>query len=424
MSKNVPIFEAKGISKDFPLSYGQMLHVLEKIDLAIYPNEVVAIIGPSGCGKSTLMRILAGLIPETEGEIFYHGQQLRGLLPGMSMVFQTFALYPWMTVKQNIEIVLKAEHVSSDEIDKKTHEAITLVGLAGFEDAYPKEISGGMKQRVGIARALVRNPEMLFMDEPFSEVDAFTAEVLRSEVLKIWSKKEFKLSSILLVSHDVVEVTFMADRIVVLGMNPATVRAVIENKIPRPRDYHDPDFLKLVDQLHDTYGHIEVPTVKQAPKREAVGPLLPVSNDQILGLLGYLHARKGSQNVFKIGAESNQHFDKVTVVLQAAELLDFVQILHHTVSLTKEGKDFWEGNEAARRRLWKEQLLIIPLFTKVCELLKKAPFHTLDHDQLLIFLNKELPRQDAHAQLHALIRWGQYGGLFTYHKRTKRLTLL
>ncbi len=417
-----PLFEAKNIDKDYPLPDGQVLHVLDKIDLAVYPNEVVAIIGPSGCGKSTLLRILAGLVPPTKGQIFHHGHELKGLVPDMSMVFQTFALYPWMTVKQNIEIVLKAARFSVQEMEKKTQEAIALVGLAGFENAYPRELSGGMKQRVGLARALVLNPELLFMDEPFSEVDSFTAEALRSEVLKIWAAKELRLSSILFVSHDIHEVAYMADRIIVLGMHPAKVRAVIENKIPRPRNYRSDDFLQLVEKLHDTYGHVQHPAEK-APKKEKVGPLLPVTHDEILGLLGYLNAHGGSQNIFTIGAHRNQHFDKVTIVLQAAELLDFIEIVHRDAGLTQKGKEFLEENAEARQRLWKEQLLSIPLFVKICDLLEKAPNKSMDRQQLIAFLIKELPHQDAGAQLHTLARWGHYGGLFLYHRKTKRLEL-
>lgn len=422
MPKDAPLFEAKNIEMDFSLPDGQTLHVLEKIDLAVYPNEIVAIIGPSGCGKSTLLRVLAGLTPPTKGEIFHHGRPLKGLVPDMSMVFQSFALYPWMTVKQNVDIVLKAAHIGVHDMEKKTKEAIALVGLVGFENAYPRELSGGMKQRVGIARALALDPEMLFMDEPFSEVDTFTAEVLRSEVLKIWSAKELRLSSILVVSHNIQEVAFLADRIIVLGMNPAHVRAVIENKIPRPRNYRSEEFLKLVEQLHDTYGRVEVPA-KKAPKKEKIGPLLPVTNDEILGLLGYLNMHGGSQNIFTIGAHRNQHFDKVTTVLQAAELLDFIEILHRTATLTKKGSEFLEGNRETRQRLWKEQLLTIPLFMKTCDLLKKASNKSMQREQLLSFLAKELPFQDANAQLHTLVRWGHYGGLFTYHKKTKQLTL-
>ncbi len=421
---NEPLFEAKEISKDFPSPHGQTLHVLEKIDLAVYPDEVVAIIAASGGGKSTLLRILAGLIPPTKGQILYQGQELHGLMPDSAMVFQSFALLPWMTVKQNIETVLKAARFSVEEMEKKTQEAIAMIGLAGFEEAYPKELSGGMKQRVGIARALVRNPKILFMDEPFSELDAFTAEALRTELIKIWANKEINLSSIVLVSHDVQEVSFMADRILVLSPMPATAHAVIENKIPRPRDYHSPEFLSLVEQLHDTYGRIKTPEkAKPAPKRDKIGPLLPVSLDEIVGLLHYLSARGGSKDIFKIGAESHQHFDKVTVVLQAAELLDFIEILHRTVSLTKKGKEFLKANEEKRKKIWKEQLQVIPLFVKVCDLLKKAPNHTLDREHLITFLNKELPYQDASEQLYALVRWGHYGELFAYHRKSKQLSL-
>src|SRR5580704_4004593 len=185
-----PLCETKGIQKDFPQPGEQVLHVLEKMDVQVHPNEIFAIIGPSGCGKSTYIRILAGLIPATEGQIFYRGKQIHGLLPHFSLVFQNFALYPWMTVKQNIEMVLKALDWSKEEIEKRTIEAIALIGLSGFEEAYPREISGGMKQRVGLARALVCNPEILILDEPFSSLDAFTAEVLRKELLTIWENKK------------------------------------------------------------------------------------------------------------------------------------------------------------------------------------------------------------------------------------------
>lgn len=252
-----PLFEVKDICKEFVHPHKKNLHVLEHISFALNPNEVLAIIGPSGCGKSTLLRIIAGLIPATKGEIFYHGQKCEGLMPGNSMIFQNFALYPWMTVEDNVEMALKAKHVKAEEMEKRTNKALKDMGLNHFKDSYPREISGGMKQRVGIARALVRDPEMLFMDEPFSNLDAFTAETLRSEVIEIWSKKEKGLQSILLVSHDVYEVTYMADRIIVLSMNPAKIHTILENKIPRPRDYRSPEFFQLVQKLHDIYGEIE-----------------------------------------------------------------------------------------------------------------------------------------------------------------------
>lgn len=421
MHEKNPILEAKEIEKDFLLSHNQTLHVLKKINLTVYPREVVAIIGPSGCGKSTLLRILAGLIPQTRGQIFYHGKVLEGLSPKVSFVFQTFALFPWMTVEENINVVLKAKRFSVDEMKKKTQDAIALIGLKGFEEAYPKEISGGMKQRLGMARALVTSPEILFMDEPFSELDPFTAEVLRSEVIDIWSKKEVGFSSILLASHDLEEVVFMADRIIVMGINPGEILAVIENKIPRPRNYHSQDFINLRERLHDTYGNLKPPSKEKISRKEkTIGPLLPTTFDQITGLLDFLNRHGGTQDIFKIGAEKHQHFDKIIIILQAAELLDFVEIIHRTVNLTQKGKELLKGN---RSQIWKEQLMTIPLFIKIIDLLKKAPNQSLHRDELMRFLVQALPFQDANVQLDTLIRWGHYGNLFSYRRLTHRLKL-
>ncbi len=251
-----PLFETREIFKDFDEPHGEVLHVLENVSFQMYPNEVVAIIGPSGCGKSTLLRIIAGLIPATRGEVIFHGKKIVGLMPGISMIFQNFALYPWKTVQENIEMALKAVHASTADMESKTKEAISIIGLDGFQESYPREISGGMKQRVGIARALVRCPEMLFMDEPFSNLDAFTSEALRGQLMKIFQEKKWGIKSILLVSHDIYEVAYMADRIIVMGTNPATIHKILENKLSRPRDYQSPDFLNLVRQMHDMYKEI------------------------------------------------------------------------------------------------------------------------------------------------------------------------
>lgn len=424
MSKNQPILEAKDIWKDYPTNNSHTHHVLEKIDLAVYPNEIVALIGPSGCGKSTLLRILAGLIPQTKGQVFSHGKELKGLLPGMSIVFQTFALYPWMTVQENIEVVLKAARASVEDMKKKTQDAIALVGLAGFEDSYPRELSGGMKQRVGIARALVRHPEILFMDEPFSEIDTFTTETLRSDVLEIWQRKEVGLSSILIASHDLEEVAFMADRIIVLGIHPGTIHAVIENKIPRPRNPHSKAFLDLKEKLHDTYGHIRPLAEKKKPRIEkTVAPLPSATIDEILGLLKFINVREGEIDIFKIGAESHLHFDKVTLVIQAAEMLDFIEVNHRNVSITPQGNAFLEGTPTTRQRIWKEALAAIPLFAKCIDLLKMAPSQTLPREVLTSFLLKELPYQDPRTQFSILVRWGHYGQIFTYHRFKKELSV-
>src|SRR5205807_4309505 len=220
-----------------------------------------ALLGPSGCGKSTILRIFAGLIRPTQGKVLYHGQPMTGLNPGVAMVFQSFALYPWLTVTENVRVVLTAAGRPAADAGPRVERVLKMVGLAGFAEAYPRELSGGMKQRVGIARGLAVEPEILFMDEPFSQVDALTAESLRAEVIDIFNAHATQLQSILMVSHDIKEVAYMADRIVVLGANPRRVRTVVENRQPRPRDYRSAEFSRLVDQLHELITGHELPDV-------------------------------------------------------------------------------------------------------------------------------------------------------------------
>lgn len=416
MKQKTHLCEAKGICKDFDLPNDQVLHVLENMDVKIYPKEILAIIGPSGCGKSTFIRILAGLIPPTEGQVLYHGKHIRGLLPNFSLVFQNFALFPWMTVKQNIGMVLKPMGLSEEEIHRRTLDAIALIGLSGFEEAYPKEISGGMKQRVGLARALVRNPEILLLDEPFSSLDTFTAEILRRELINIWENKEKALSSIVLVSHDIREVAFLADRIVMMESNPGRVRFVMENKLPRPRDYRSKEFLKLVDELHDAYAQEEAPTA-------AVTPLFSVSPEEMLGFLSYLHRFGESNDLYQIGAGSMDHFERVLLDAVAAELLNFVDIEKRTITLLDAGKKFISVGGHTRHILWQEQILGIPLVAKAIEWLKSAPKHQLSYKDLAVLINKELPLQDAKEQCKILISWGSYGNLFNIHKLSKTISL-
>ena len=417
--QDTPICETKEVQKDFPLPDGGSLHVLEKMNVQVYPNEILAIIGPSGCGKSTYIRILTGLIPASKGQVFYHGKQVSGLLPNFSLVFQNFALYPWMTVKQNIEIVLEALDVPKEEVTARTMDAIALIGLSGFEEAYPREISGGMKQRVGLARALVCNPEILILDEPFSELDTFTAETLRKELLNIWENKKTGLSSIILISHDVREVVYLADRILMMEAKPGRIRFVMENTLPRPRDYHSQDFLKLVDQLHDAYMQEEAPP----PPAEPMAPLLSVNPDELLGFLSYLRQLGEANDLYQIGTGSISHFDRVLILAETAEYLNFVEIAKRTIKLTDAGKKILSADHKNRRAIWKEQLLTIPLFHKAIEWLNSAPKHSLNQKELIGLISRELPLEDAHEQGKILISWGVYGNLFTYHKLTRTLSL-
>src|SRR5256885_13070866 len=297
--------EARHVCHEYVMPSGSTLRVLEDINLAIKASEVVALLGPSGSGKSTILRILAGLIKPTEGEVLYRGKRVEGLTPGVGIVFQSFALYPWMTVTENVEIVLEAAGLPSGERKARAERSIRTVGLAGFEEAYPRELSGGMKQRLGIARALSVNPEFLFMDEPFSHVDALTAEGLRAEVIDLWAPQDSNPSSILMVSHDIKEVVYMADRIVVLSSHPGRVRTIVENRLPRPRDMRARPFEELVDYLHEIITGAELPDVPvEARRRESatIQALPPSTTSEIIGLLEYLDSKGGSDDIFDVAA--------------------------------------------------------------------------------------------------------------------------
>lgn len=365
--------EARSIWHDFLQPSGQPLRVLEDINLTIRPGEVVALLGPSGCGKSTILRILAGLIRPTRGEVYSHGQRLEGLNPGVAIVFQSFALFPWMTVTENVRTVLRASGLPGPQIAERAEKAIHMVGLIGFEDAYPRELSGGMKQRVGMARALAVDPEVLFMDEPFSHVDALTAESLRAEVIDIWSAGQRRLSTILLVSHDIKEVVYMADRIVILGANPGKVRTIVENRLPRPRDYRSSGVLALVDHLHEVITHTELPDTLATPAGTgptAFEPLPQASAGEVVGLLEYLDARGGREDIFRIAADTNREFGQVITAVKAAEMLDLVDTPRRQVVLDGPGQVFVKANSQDRVTLWREHLMKMRLFRDVVEAIK------------------------------------------------------
>src|SRR5262245_56438092 len=330
--------EVRHVAHDFTLPNGKPLRVLDDINLKVRVGEVVAVLGPSGCGKSTILRILAGLIQPTRGEVLYHGRPLEGLNPGVAIVFQSFALYPWMTVTENVRAVLRAAGLAPDDVVRRAAHAIRLVGLAGLEDVYPHELSGGMKQRVGMPRALSVDPEILFLDEPFSQVDALIAESLRAEILDIWSAKTGHLSSILMVSHDIKEVAFMADRIVILGANPGRVQTVVRNELARPRDYRSPDLLRLLDSLHELITAPQLPDGPAPAGREPgfTEPLPEALPSEIVGLLEYLNAREGRQDVFRIAADTHREFGRMITVVKAAEILDFVDTPRSLVVLSRD----------------------------------------------------------------------------------------
>ena len=419
MANDAPICELRGIQKTYDRGHGKQLRVLEDIDLEIRSNEVVCLIGPSGCGKSTILRICAGLIEATSGEVRYHGQPLSGLTPGVGMVFQGFALFPWMTVFTNVETVLLARGTPQADAGTRARHAIRMVGLEGFERAYPRELSGGMKQRVGMARALCVDPEMLFMDEPFSQVDALTAESLRAEVLDIWDDADRNPSSILMVSHDSKEVAYMADRIVVLSANPGRIRTVIENRLPRPRDMRSPEFLRLVDHIHDVITSAELPDVlvtAPAPglSEDVIEPLPQVRSGDIVALLDHLEAQGGTAEIFQIATQTHTPFDLIVRAVKAAEMLDFVDTPKRLVVLTPLGQRFAAGSVDERKRIWGEQATQLKLFRVTRDLIELHGGE-LSRDELLQEIGARLPMEDPEATFDTLVVWGRFGGLLTYN---------
>jgi NitT/TauT family transport system ATP-binding protein len=418
--------ETKGVSHEFPLPNGTPLRVLEDINLAVRPNEIIALLGPSGCGKSTILRILAGLIKPTRGQVLYHGQPLAGLNPGVAIVFQSFALYPWMTVTENVRVVLEVAGRPAAEVEGRAADCIRMVGLSGAEDKYPRELSGGMKQRVGMARALAVDPELLFMDEPFSHVDALTAEALRADVVDIWSAKQHRLSSILMVSHDIKEVAYMADRIVILGTNPGRVRKVVDNGLPRPRDYRSPQLLALVDQLHEIITRSEMPDV--APAAAARGPaviepLPDATPGQIVGLLEYLDARGGKEDLFRIAADTAHEFGDMIRIVKAAELLDFVDTPKRLVVLEPEGQRFVKASPEPRKPLWREHLLRLRLFRELHDVLKRQPRHEVEKLFVLETIIMHMPQENYERVFETMMKWARFGDLFEYDEATETVSL-
>lgn len=412
-----PLCDLDHVTKTYKLPSGATVKVLEDVSLKVRDEEILALLGPSGCGKSTLMRVLAGLIQPDGGTVKYRGSPLVGLNPGVAIVFQSFALYPWLTVADNIGEPLRARGMDASATRAKVDKVVHLVGLAGFEDAYPRELSGGMKQRVGIARALAVEPEILCMDEPFSQVDALTAENLRGEVVRFWSDKETNPKTIFMVSHDVKEVVFMATRIVVMGAKPGRIRRIIENKLPYPRDYRSPAFQRLVDEIHAVITETElpdVPTPAATPRAPVWEPLPDAGASEVIGLCEVLDDHGGRADVFHLVEHIGQEFGRVLAVTKAAELLDFVDTPKQDVVLTPEGKRFLAASVPERKAMFREQVKTLHIFHDVLELIARGDGGEVDVDIVLSTLALRVPYEDPDRMLRTLVNWGRHADLFDH----------
>ncbi|MFY9551463.1 MAG: nitrate/sulfonate/bicarbonate ABC transporter ATP-binding protein, partial [Thermoanaerobaculia bacterium] len=389
----------------------------------------VVVLGPSGCGKSTLLRILIGLIPATSGSVREHGKPLLGIHPGAAVVFQNFALFPWLTVEENVRVGLNGKPLAEDDVLARVASAIERVGLAGVERAFPKELSGGMKQRVGIARALVGGPELLCMDEPFSALDVLTAELLRAEVYRLWSDRASTLSSILMITHLIDEAVYLGDRIVILGANPGTIRQEIVNTLPHPREYRHPEFLRMVEQIHDVVTGIHLPEEKPVavvPGRPTVGPIRPIPNvrpSEVLGLLEILSDHGGEQDLFELDSITEYDFGRTIAVVKAAEMLGFAETPGDLVRMTELGREMVAASQADKRLLFRRRVLTLGTFAALIRYLAAEPDVRRSGDEVRAFLAERLPGHSVADLFRSIVSWGRYGQLFHYDADADELSL-
>jgi NitT/TauT family transport system ATP-binding protein len=426
-----PLSELRSVSKVFVDEGGRRLDVLKDISLTIPRGEIVAILGPSGCGKSTLLRILTGLLDPTAGDVYADGTRLQGIHPGAAIVFQNFALFPWQTVQQNVAVGLYERGLPKAEADHAVRRVIDLVGLEGFEEAYPKELSRGMKQRVGIARALAKEPELLCMDEPFSALDVLTAEALRSEVLKLWLRQDTGLKSILLITPLIEEAVFLGDRIVVLDSKPGRVRSIVKNDLKHPREYRDPAFVRRVAEIHHVIAEIHLPDEPAAPAAAVavqpdleVEPVPPVGITEITGLLEILADHGGEMDVFALNKYTTYEFGHTIAVVKAAELLDFLDTPKNRVLFTKIGRAYVAGDPNERKRMLNEQLRKLAIFRLVFRCLSKAEEKRLPAEVVKEELASRLPATEpVDPTFETVVGWGRNAELFGFNATTGELYL-
>jgi len=420
---STPLVELKNIKMDFRLSSGLAISVLEQLNITIRPGEIVALLGASGAGKSTTLKLMSGLMQPSSGEIFSNGNPLSGLNRDIAIVFQDAALFPWLTVAENIEFGLYPLGYSLRTRRQRVSQAVDLVGLEGFEEAYPRELSGGMKQRVGIARALAMNPKLLCMDEPFSSLDVLTADTLRGEVLEIWQKKTTPLKGILLITHDIVEAVSMANRIIVIGKPPHNVKADIQNPLIFPRDEHSWQFNQLVRRIHAVLTESILGDEDESSEQSALWVLPPVHIADVIGMTELLTDHKGQIDIFELPRLIEKDFADALTTVKAAELIGFVDTPYQKVILTRLGNRIAHGDVNDRKETIKTQLQSLRIVKLLIELLQGQEDLALPYDSVMEWLQEKQPAINAKVAADTLIDWGRYGGLFRYSSDDEMLYL-
>ena len=415
----------QGVSKAYQQPNGQKISILEPINLELRSGEIVALLGPSGSGKSTLMRMIAGLIPPSDGQVLYHNRPLVGLNPGIAIVFQNFALYPWLTVMENVELGLKAKGELPEPRRQKALRMIDIIGLDGFENAYPKELSGGMRQRVGFARALAVEPELLCMDEPFSALDVLTAENLRFELLDLWLEKKIPTKAVLIVTHGIEEAVILADRVVVLGRNPGRIRAELTVTLPHYRDRKTPQFQAIVDQVYKILTNPDLSCETESPPAATVSQPQPAQSAKyqslpqvrigaVAGLLELLEDRQ-EKDLYRLGQELMLEVDDILPIVEAAKIMDFLAIQEGDLLLTPVGLQFIAGGIDQRKQIVRTQILSnIRLVQQISRMLQAKRNQRISEELILDILEAHFSPQEAMRQLKTAIDWGRYAELYSY----------
>lgn len=419
-----PIIELKSIGKSFRSADGSARSVLDGVDFTLNEGEIVALLGQSGSGKSTMLRIMAGLINADHGQVLYRGMPLYGAARGISMVFQSFALFPWLTVQKNVELGLEAQGVASVERTRRAAAAIELIGLSGFEGALPRELSGGMRQRVGIARALVMEPEVLLMDEAFSALDVLTGERLREDILGLWGSDQIPTKAILVVSHNIEEAVMMADRVLIFASDPGRVRAELPIALPHPRAVESVEVRNLIDEV---YGLMTVGTSRpgRTTEKEAklqLGDRLPEADiTRIEGILELLvdEPYHGHADLPRLGEETELTDTELLDVSIALALLGFAQLAHGDIAITPLGEHYVGATNPERQAIFGKQLLEnVPLIAYIRHGLEQDRSGDLPEDLFLKLLRFTLTKDEAERVLRVAIEWGRYGDLFEYNFNT------
>ncbi len=425
-----PLIELKSVSKRFRLESGAELKVLEGVNLSLHDGDVVALLGPSGSGKSTCLRIMSGLIEATSGNVVRRGTPLAGINQDVALVFQSFALFPWETVYENIALALKPLKLPGAEVKKRVKRAIDLVGLEGFEEAYPRELSGGMKQRVGIARALVMERPVMFLDEPFSALDVLTADTLRTEIINIFQSGKTPTRSLLIVTHNIQEAVVMAKRILVMGVNPGHVRDEVMNDLQYPRDESSTAFSRMVASIHDLITETMMPDVPKqgavvrAPQRESALQFLPdVQISEVIGLLESIHSEEGMADIFDLCHSIGKDFGQTLYLVKAAELLDLVDTPKQTVILTESGRRLVEGDVNVRKGMLHNIFGNLRIVQQVIELLKQSENLRLPVEIIEQTVATWIPNENPKNVVSVLISWGRFSEVFGYNDDAKELYL-